>query len=242
MALYKKDFSVVDIGWGLSFLVIFLSGYINSPNLNMDFRTLLIGLLTFIWSIRLSGYILLRSKIIGKEDFRYAQWRKEWGKNANLIAYFKVFILQGVISIIIASPLYLIHFYKSEIPFGNWLDGLGLFLWIIGFMFEAIGDYQKHHFKKNANNKGKILKEGLWGYTRHPNYFGEALLWWGIFLMAINQLPFYFAVIGPLLLHIFLLKVSGVAMLEKKYESNKEYEIYKKSINAFIPWFPRESK
>ena len=234
----KNDFSVVDIAWGLSFLLIFVTAG-TTFNSNWEAREVLIGSLVFIWSVRLSGYIFLRSRKIGKEDYRYAQFRKDWGNNANTIAYFRVFILQAFLSLLIASPLILIHYYKSAPAFGTVLDLLGLSLWIIGFLFEAIGDFQKHIFKSNEANKGKILQTGLWRYTRHPNYFGDALLWWGMFFIIINEVPIWFAVWGPLLLNFFLLKVSGVALLERKYEDNKTFSNYKKTTNAFIPWFPK---
>lgn len=236
LALLKKDYGIIDTAWALSFFLIFLFGSY-TVSYNLSYRSYIIGALVFIWSLRLSGYIFYRSHKVGHEDYRYANWRKEWGIHANRNAYFKVFLLQACLSLIIASPLYLIHVYpQNNISFGTVFDYLGLFLWLIGFLFEAVGDYQKHKFKQKPENKESVLKTGLWKYTRHPNYFGEALLWWGIFFMIINQVPFYYAMVGPMILHIFLLKVSGVAMLEKKYESNTEYDEYKKSTNAFIPW------
>jgi len=239
ISLIKKDFSIVDIAWGLSFLLIFLSAGQSLTGEWSD-RQKLIGLLVFIWSMRLSGYIFLRSLKLKKEDYRYAQFRKDWGKNANITAYFRVFILQGFLALIIGSPLILIHSYDSNTAFGTGWDFLGLSLWIIGFLFEAIGDYQKNIFKKNPKNKGKILTTGLWKYTRHPNYFGDALLWWGLFFLVINDVPFWFAFWGPAIMNFFLLKVSGVALLEKKYEDNDEFSSYKKKTNAFIPWFERK--
>ncbi|MDA8791832.1 DUF1295 domain-containing protein [Bacteriovoracaceae bacterium] len=239
VARYKEDFSVIDIAWGLSFFLIIITSTFSIGSIEST-RTLVLLSLVGLWAIRLSGYILFRSLKIGKEDYRYAQWRKDWGDNANLIAYFKVFMLQAVLALIIGSPLIIFHFnQKSSIGFGTTLDFIGLAVWGLGFLFETIGDHQKNEFKKDIKNQGKTLQTGLWKYTRHPNYFGEALLWWGIFLIILNQSPWYFILWGPLVLTILLLKVSGVYLLEQKYEGNKEYENYKKRTSSFIPWLPK---
>jgi steroid 5-alpha reductase family enzyme len=189
--------------------------------------------------IFLSGYILYRAIKKGKEDFRYAAWRAEWGAKANQTAYIRVYMLQLVLSLIIASPLILIFNFSDQKPFGTVLDVVGLSLWIIGFLFEAVGDYQKNKFKSIKENENKFCNIGLWKYTRHPNYFGEALLWWGIFLISINIVPFYYAVWGPLILHFLLVNVSGVAMLEESYKKREGFLEYKSSTNRFIPWFKK---
>ncbi|MGB0453710.1 MAG: DUF1295 domain-containing protein [Bacteriovoracaceae bacterium] len=240
-ALIKKDFSVIDIAWGLSYLLIFISsGYFVGDELSL--REGVIGLLVMIWALRLSGYIFYRSTKTKTEDYRYAAWREEWGEKANQTAYKRVYMLQAVLSLVMASPLILIHFYSDNQSFGTVFDYIGITIWVIGFLFEAIGDYQKHVFKSREENRGKVLRTGLWQYTRHPNYFGEVLLWWGIFFLIINEVPFYFAIFGPLFTTFLILKVSGVAMLEKKYESNKEYDEYKNVTNTFFPWFPRQKR
>ena len=241
LALFKKDFSIVDIAWGISFLLIYLVGLYKAP-MGLSSRSMVLGLLVAFWSLRLSGYIWYRSKKIGKEDYRYTKMRRSWGKKANKTAYFKIFLLQGALSLIIGHPLYLIHILDSKSSFGTLFDYLGLALWVLGFALETIADQQKNAFKSRPQNKGKILKEGLWKYSRHPNYFGEALLWWGLFLIISQQIPFYLCLLGPLLLNFLLLKVSGVALLEKKYSQNLEYEKYKKTTNAFLPWPPKTHK
>ena len=239
ISLLKKDFSIIDTAWALSFILIFVSGSYTAST-TLELRTIIVGILTVVWAIRLSGYIFYRSYKLRKEDYRYAQWREQWGKNANVIAYFKVFMLQAIFALIIASPLYLIHQFEPDHHFGTVYDYLGILLWLIGFSFEVIGDYQKQKFKSEIKNQGKVMQSGLWKYTRHPNYFGEALLWWGIFLIVINQVPIYAAIIGPLVLNFLLIKVSGVAMLERKYVENFEYDSYKKATSSFIPWFTKK--
>lgn len=238
LALYKKDFSIIDITWGISFLVIYLTCLQNFQG-DVSLRQLIVGVLVALWSFRLSGYILFRAIKKGKEDFRYAAWREEWGAKANQTAYIRVYMLQLVLSVLIASPLILLFNFASVNEFGTALDIIGILLWIIGFLFEAIGDYQKNKFKKNKENKEKFCNIGLWQYSRHPNYFGEALLWWGIFLIIINSVPIYYAVWGPLLLNFLLVKVSGVAMLEESYKERDGFAAYKLTTNRFIPWFKK---
>lgn len=238
IAVKKRDFSIIDIAWGLSFFLIFITSYFSSEY-ELTTRGCIIGLLVTIWSFRLSGYIFLRALKKGKEDFRYAAWREDWGSKANQTAYTKVFMLQLILSVLIASPIILYFIFSSKSEFGTFKDILGLGFWIVGFFFEAVGDYQKNKFKSVTVNKDKFCNVGLWKYTRHPNYFGEALLWWGIFFITINSVPFYYAVWGPLLLNFLLLKVSGVAMLEESYEKRAGFEEYKQTTNRFIPWFSK---
>jgi steroid 5-alpha reductase family enzyme len=121
----------------------------------------------------------------------------------------------------------------------TWLDGVGIFIWLVGFLFEAIGDWQLLQFKKLSKNKGRIIQTGMWRYTRHPNYFGEATLWWGVFIIALSAGSGLLAVTSPLLINFLLLKVSGIPMLEVKYEGHPEFEDYKRRTNAFFPWFPK---
>lgn len=239
IGLFKKDFSIIDTAWGLAFVVVYFAGIATFQG-EIDQRNQLIGVFVCLWALRLSGYIFYRSMKLGKEDYRYAAWREEWGSSANLNFYVRVYMLQAVLAAAVAYPLYLIHYFKSVLAFGTGLDILGILFFIVGFLFEAIADFQKNTFKSDPNNRGKVMQEGLWKYSRHPNYFGEALLWWGIFFIVINTVPWYYAIFGPALIHFLLLKVSGVAMLEKKYDSNPEYESYKQRTNAFIPFFPKK--
>ncbi|MBU0459461.1 MAG: DUF1295 domain-containing protein [Nanoarchaeota archaeon] len=229
IGLVKKNNGIVDIGWGLGFIVVAIFTLLT----NGSFTLLqIVGtVLIIIWGLRLSLHIYARNK--GKpEDFRYANWRKQWGKWVNLRAFFQVYMLQGFLMLLIAVPIIVINSYSYS-RFGI-LSIIGLLIWIFGFMFESIGDYQlKQHLKKSKS----IMQTGLWKYTRHPNYFGEAVQWWGLCLMALSIA--WWALISPIVITLLLLKVSGVPMLEKKWKDNKEYQEYKKHTNAFFPWFRR---
>lgn len=249
-----KNNGIVDVGWGLGFCVLAVLLFPFYGTSQSGERQQLIKFLTLIWGLRLSLFLLVR--MIGKpEDFRYAQWRKEWGKWVVLRSFFQVYMLQGIFMLIIALPILLVYhigfdaltmvqYEKGTYYYGlssmyNHLtntDYIGAGIFAIGWLFESIGDWQNYRFKKNPANKGKVMKYGLWKYTRHPNYFGECLIWWGIALVALPSQYGYLAFISPVIITFLLLKVSGIPMLEKKYDDNPEYQEYKKHTSAFIPW------
>ena len=236
IALFKKDNSIVDIAWGLGFVLVALLTFFLEKG--FSFRRALVTALVLIWGIRLAVHIFIRNRGKG-EDFRYAQWRKDWGRWFLLRSFFQIFMLQGFLLLIIVYPVMLVNFSKDIGT--SLLDIIGLFVWLVGFFFEAGGDYQLSRFKRIPQNKGKIMSSGLWKYTRHPNYFGEAVMWWGVFLIALSVPYGWTAVISPILITFLLLRVSGVTMLEKKYAGNKEFEAYSKRTNTFFPWFPKRS-
>lgn len=230
LALRLKDNSIVDIGWGIGFIIVSLAMLFDRGTFYP--RQLLITALVILWGLRLALYIFMRNKGKG-EDFRYKQWRNEWGKTIYWRSYLQVFMLQGAIMFVIALPLMQVNASNSSelLP----ADFIGAAVWLIGFLFEAVGDGQMMRFKNNPANKGKIMRYGLWKYTRHPNYFGEALLWWGIFIIAAGAGNIFISVISPVALTYLLLRVSGVAMLEKKYTGNPEYDEYIRTTSSFVP-------
>jgi steroid 5-alpha reductase family enzyme len=235
IAYIRKDNSIVDVAWGLGFVMIAIVSFI----LSGDFysREILIVAMTSLWGLRLATHIYLRNR--GKEeDFRYRNWRKSWGKLFLLRSFFQIYVLQGILMLIIALPIYWVNFYSNS-SLMIW-DYLAMFIFSVGFFFEAVGDYQLTKFKKDKKNAGKIMSDGLWHYTRHPNYFGESLIWWGIFLMATSAGNGWYTVVSPVLITFLLLRVSGVTMLEKKYEGNEKYRYYTETTNAFFPYFPKK--
>ncbi len=234
-ALRLKNNGVADIAWGLGFVVVGWA-LIFSAGQPSNRLWLLVGLVT-IWGVRLAGHILLRNRK-KKEDWRYAQWRKQWGRWWLVRSYLQVFVLQGCLLAVVATPMFLVA-GGSSVPLVIW-DVVAVGVWLIGFLFEAVGDYQLTVFKSNPANKGKLLTTGLWRYTRHPNYFGEVALWWGVFLLVLPVPYGWLAIVSPALITYLLLKVSGIPMLEKKYQGRADFEAYKKRTNAFFPWFPGE--
>ena len=230
IALARKRNDVADTAWGLGFLMLALASLYFSGNFSS--RKILVLSLVTIWSLRLSTHIYLRNR--GKaEDYRYNQWRQEWGKWFYLRTYLQVFLLQGVLLFIISVPVILVNNFSSSSL--NILDALGVLVWLIGFYFEAVGDYQLSKFINDPNNKGKLMCSGLWQYTRHPNYFGEVAQWWGIFIIALSVNYGWASIIGPITITFFILKVSGVPMLEKKMENNPDFADYKKRTSVFFP-------
>lgn len=238
IAQVKKNNGLQDVAWGLGFVVVALYSYFfsNTESLN----GLVITIFVVLWGGRLA-YHLFKRNWNNPEDKRYVEMRERWeanGKNVYITAYIKVFMFQMLLLLIIVQPVML----ANTRP-GNGLDlinYLGIAVWILGYFFEVVGDAQLKKFKSNPNNKGKLMTEGLWAYTRHPNYFGEATMWWGIFLVSIVEPISFLGIIGPIAITFLLLKVSGVPMLEKKYEGREDFEAYKKRTNKFIPMPPKE--
>lgn len=234
LATLKKDSSIVDIGWGLGFvLVAFLTLFVSK---NFYAKQIIVSLLVLLWGVRLALHVYSRNK--GKdEDWRYKKWREDWGSRYLIRAFLQIFMLQGFFMLVISSSF--IYINSSDLKTFNILDYLGIIIWVIGFFFEAVGDWQLSKFKSDQKNKGKIMTSGLWKYTRHPNYFGEVTIWWGIFLLALSIPGSWITILSPLTITFLLLKVSGIPLLEKKYEGNKEFKEYKKRTNAFFPWLPK---
>lgn len=237
ISVFKTDAGIADIFWGSGFVI--LAGYYLVMTRPLEVRSLLVFCLVLTWGIRLSGHIFLRT--LGKgEDYRYRQFRKRYGEERYWwVSYFQVFILQGFLMWLVSAPL-LGAMVDSRDNSLNLLDLTAGLIWVTGFIFEAGGDYQLVRFKANPSNQGKILTTGFWKYTRHPNYFGDAAAWWGFGLFAIAA-GSYVTPLGSVLMTLLLIKVSGVAMLERSLRKTKPgYSEYVRKTNAFIPWFPKQ--
>lgn len=236
-SLLLRDSSIVDPFWGTGFVVVawFYAAFTFQGS---QARSLLLLVMVSIWGLRLSIYLLARNRDKG-EDPRYAKWRREAGKAWWWRSYFKVFLLQGLLMWLLSVPFLAIQ--SSPTPVGLiWLDILALLLWMVGFFFEFIGDWQLARFKRDPKNKGKVLDRGLWRYTRHPNYFGEAVLWWGYGALVLTT-GAWWALYSPLLMTLLLLRVSGVALLEKSLKKNKPgYAEYVQRTSAFFPRPPKK--
>jgi steroid 5-alpha reductase family enzyme len=238
LSLILRDSSIVDVFWGLGFVSVYWLVYAlmlqPAPS-----RQLLVGVLVTIWGVRLALHILRRNWGTG-EDFRYARWRQEAGKAWWWRSYFKVFLLQGLILWLVAWPLVVVLANSDPKPLGG-LDVLALLVWVSGFIFEAGGDWQLSRFKKDPANKGRLMTNGLWRYTRHPNYFGDALVWWGFYLFAV-AVGGWWTIFSPLLMTYLLRRVSGVVMLERTLSETKPgYKSYMSRTNAFFPGLPKDT-
>jgi steroid 5-alpha reductase family enzyme len=236
IAVLKKDNSIVDIGWGL--------GYVYTANMALyltndyNLRSFIITFIVTIWGLRLSYHIFKRN--LGKgEDYRYAKWRESWD-NFYLKSFLRIFMLQGVLLFIISTPI--IKIIASSYQSLKIIDFIGLLLWGIGFAFEAVGDKQLREFKSldESEKDGHIMKKGVWKYTRHPNYFGDALVWWGFYTIALAVSGGWMFIFSPILMTYLLRYVSGVPLLEKRYADDEEYQKYAEKTNIFFPWFPKK--
>ena len=217
ISLLLKNSSIVDIFWGAGFVFTSWVYFLLTPD-GFFLRKLIIVLLASVWGLRLTLHILIRN--FGKpEDFRYQKWRKESGKIWWIKSLFQVFLLQGLLMWAISSPLLAAQYYDQR-QYLTILDYLGILLWAIGFFFETAGDMQLTRFKKNPANRGKLLSTGVWRYSRHPNYFGDAAQWWGFYLIALAA-GGWWTIFSPILMTLFLIKVSGVALLEKTLTNTK---------------------
>lgn len=163
---------------------------------------------------------------------------KEKWKHPKREAFPRVFLVQAGFLLIVAAPIIVAANAESSVL--HWYNGLGVTLWLVGFVFEAVGDWQLAEFKKKAENKGRVMRFGLWRYTRHPNYFGEVTQWWGVFLVILFVPYWYVGLIGPVTITFLILGVSGIPMLEKGYEGNSEYDDYKQTTSAFFPLPPKK--
>jgi len=237
ISVFIKNVSIVDLFWGLGFVVTGWFYYFNTEGLEP--RKLVLMIMVTIWGLRLSGYLTWRNAGKG-EDFRYKQFRKNYGeKRYWWISFFQTFLLQGVLMWLISVPLLGAQYQSGNSHLGV-IDFAGIVLWIIGIAFESGGDFQLARFKADPSNKGKVLDSGFWKFSRHPNYFGDAAVWWGYGLLSIAAGSFLPA-LGSLLMTALIIKVSGVALLEKSLVSDKPgYREYVERTSAFIPWFPKK--
>lgn len=248
LALLRDDYSVVDIFWGSSFVV--LATVLNVLRLtrgeSLAWTEYALWGFVALWGLRLTLYLGKRnwSK---SEDYRYVAMREKWGpKLQKLKAYLKVYMTQGFFHLLIATGFILAFSFPSTgfsvlraVFFAS-----GALIFLIGWVFETLGDYQLQRFKADPQNKGKVLTHGVWAYTRHPNYFGEVAVWWGLWLVILSISPLIglIGVLSPLIITWLLLYVSGIPLLEKRYAGNEAFEAYKKTTNAFFPWFKRAKK
>lgn len=235
-SLIWKDASLVDRYWGFGFAVIAAVTALLRPEANLP-AYVLAGA-TMMWGLRLTAYITWRNWG-DDEDYRYAAMRKRRPDTFWLWSLFMVFGLQGVLMWFISLPVQI-----AVTTQGGSLGPLlvaGLLLWLIGFYFESVGDWQLARFKADPANKGKVMDQGLWRYTRHPNYFGDTCVWWGLFIMACGAPYGVFLVLSPLLMTGLIIKVSGVAMLEKDIEERRPaYREYIRKTSAFFPLPPKD--
>lgn len=236
VSLVLRDVSIVDVFWGAGFIVIagvtfFLTGHSNARKL------LLLGMTT-VWGLRLAIH-LGRRKFRTPEDPRYQAMREKVGPRFWIVSLGVVFLLQGVIMNVVALPIVAGQLDDTTL---GWIDAVGVIIWGTGLFFEAVGDWQLTRFKADPRNAGKVMDQGLWRYTRHPNYFGDFAVWWGLYLVALGASGTWWTILSPLLMSFLLLRISGVTLLEQSLRDRKpEYSDYIARTSAFFPWPPSKS-
>jgi steroid 5-alpha reductase family enzyme len=239
LSLPTRNASLADIFWGPGFVLLawlsfaLTDGYVG--------RKLLLALLTTAWGLRLSLHIAWRNWGQG-EDRRYQAWRAKRGASFWWVSLFTVFLTQAVLLWLVSLTVQIGQLPPTPARLTG-LDILGSLFWAIGFTWEAVADWQLARFKADPANRGKVMNQGLWAYSRHPNYFGESLIWWGLFLITLATPSGWWAIISPVVITFLLLKVSGVVLLEKDIaERRPEYREYLETTSAFIPWFPKRRR
>jgi steroid 5-alpha reductase family enzyme len=238
LSVKLRDASIADVCWGSGFVLLAWLYLLLSPTLTS--RSWLVVALATMWGARLSLHIFRRNHGQG-EDPRYRVMRASHGSAFWWRSLFTVFWLQGAILWFVALPLLVA--VRAPLPGALTLaDGLGVLLFLVGFGFEVVGDYQLERFRAEPSNRGTVLDRGLWRYTRHPNYFGDATLWWGLYTIATATPGGWRTALSPALMTFLLMRVSGVTLLEDSLKASKPgYRPYIARTQAFFPWFPRRS-
>lgn len=247
VSLARRNVAIVDSMWSLFFLAAALTYASVSagagatapapPNFTIMWtwgaRTVLVVLLVMIWALRLAVYITVRNWGHG-EDSRYVAIRRRNDPGFAFKSLYLVFILQALLAWVISLPLLGAALSPAPQSLG-WLDVAGIVLWATGLFFETVGDWQLSLFKRDPANRGAVMDRGLWRYTRHPNYFGDFCVWWGLYLIALSG-GAWWSIVGPVLMSTLLMRVSGVTLLEKTIGKRRAgYDEYVKRTNAFFP-------
>lgn len=233
-------YDLVDVAWpGIFIIIALLTFLLRTPPGAMDTPQpyfgwtprVVVTTLVLIWALRLGFHLYKRWRSSSEEDYRYNELRKKWKKHPALHAYFEIYLTQGILAWVVSMPVMIINFIDG--PADTWLI-IGLVVWFVGLLFEAVSDHQLAKFKQNAANKGRLLTTGLWRFTRHPNYFGEVVVWWGIFLIGAayyfgSGITFAMAILGPLMITYLILFVSGVPMTEEHFEGRHGWSEYKRT-------------
>jgi len=237
VSVWRRDASIVDPWWGPGFVLIAVLAAMLGDGATP--RRLLVPLLVGVWGLRLGAYLLWRRWGQG-EDFRYQAMRTAWGERFPVVSLVTVFLLQGVLMWIVSLPVQAAVSARTPAALGV-LDVAGIALWAVGLTFETMGDWQLARFRADPSNRGRVMDQGLWRYTRHPNYFGDCCVWWGLFTVALATPAGGWTIVGPLVMSVLLVRVSGVPMLERSLRRRRPgYEAYVRRTSAFVPWPPRD--
>jgi len=233
-AYAKKRYDVIDSAWGMTFIVIAVFSFLAGVQADVAWLS---TIFVIVWGLRLSMHIFARFLRSDREDPRYVELRKKWRGSVAVNTYFRIFLVQSVLAFLVSLPVQVINYFAEN----DWniLIQVGIALWLIGIFFEKVADSQLRDFVADAKNRGKIMNKGLWKYSRHPNYFGEITLWWGMFLVALGATGMWWSIIGPLTISILIIFVSGIPPSERRFEGKKGWKEYKSSTSVLVPLPPK---
>ncbi|MDB5186870.1 MAG: hypothetical protein JWM07_342 [Candidatus Saccharibacteria bacterium] len=232
---HLSRFDIVDSAWGPAFIVVSVTSLLVSDTAH-PIQYLITGMVA-VWGLRLSGHIYRRFRASAAEDKRYVEMRKKWKSgNENVAIFFRIYLTQAILATIICLPVIIIN--VSNMATVSPVAIIGLAIWIIGFTVEALADRQLRDFVRNPQNKGYLMTRGLWRYSRHPNYFGELTLWWGVGIMALAVPYGWIGLVGPALISYLLIFVSGISPTEKAFAGRLGWDDYKNQTSVLFPWFP----
>jgi steroid 5-alpha reductase family enzyme len=242
MGKSKNRYDIIDVAWGLTFILIAGVSYLSQRDIVLLSIQTIVTVLVIVWGLRLSLHIYSRWSHSAHEDPRYVAMRHQYarlpgGEAVNI--YVRVFLVQSLLALLISASILVVN-TSSILLAPNLITLVGVSVWLLGYYFEAVGDWQLRKHLADPKNRGKIMTKGLWKYTRHPNYFGEATQWWGIWIIALS-VPFGWASItGPLIITALLLFITGVPLTEKRFEGREGWASYKKRTSVFLPLPPKK--
>ncbi|MGD0866675.1 MAG: DUF1295 domain-containing protein [Rhizomicrobium sp.] len=236
ISLSLRDVSIIDVFWGIGFVLIGIAAIWRHGG--PDPRSKLIFAIVAVWALRLALHLFLRWRRLGHEDRRYAAMRRKAGPRFPVTSLFTVFWLQAGVMWVVSLPLQQ-AFAAAPTPLGP-LDLIGAAIALLGILVEAVADYQLTRFGRDPANRGRVLETSLWAWSRHPNYFGDTVMWWGVFVLCLVASQAWWTVVGPIVMTYFLMRVSGVPMLERKMADRRpEYADYIRRTSTFVLWPPK---
>ncbi len=234
-ALRSRRADIIDVAWGLSFIAAMALMQLLHPSTSP--WVIITDLLVTIWGARLSWHIYRRFKRSDVQDERYTEIIRQWPKRfMGLQLFARLFLLQAILATTISLPVIVVHTYQ---PGTSWLTLIGLAIWIVGFIFESVADRQLKEFLATPNHAA-LMTNGLWRYSRHPNYFGEVSMWWGIALIAAQTPLWWLGLIGAVAITLLISFVSGIPIAEKRSAGKEGWTAYKRQTSALLPWPPKK--
>lgn len=231
LALITRRIDLINITWGLGFVVIAVLSFLLS--VDFSYKAFLATLLIIFWGVHISTILIKRMRLRG-ESYKFIALKTKWPRGFYLRLYLQVYLPYGFLMLLICSPVVIVNLFGDDafsIP-----NIIGVVLWSIGFFIESVAVSQLYNFFLNSENKNKILTTGLWRYVRHPNYLGEIILWFGLFLLAVDSPYGYLSIISPMLTTLILVVVTGVPVTKSKFKDNSQYQIYSLKTPAIVPF------